>query len=322
MRNKFGVPPRAYSLIELSIVLVIISILITGAMSVSVENLKSNQVEVTRDKMATIYKMIGHHIRVTKSLPCPASLTKVKSVDSDYGTALDCSASASNLIWGMVPTASLGLPSEFAEDAFGSKILYFVDKRFTTSPGPILTSVPDFSVNNFSTMGWNQLSPSAVISYLWKIKERPASSLQDVTSYAVFGLVSFGQNKLGSYNANSSSQNSATISDFDESTNANPTTAFVLSSPTSNSFDDIVFYKTFKDIVADYSYVASLVPCKYSDIPDLAGLSAGKYDTTTKNNAWLDGVTYSKTRGTGNTCRYSYRCAFGGVWTTINNNCP
>jgi len=318
MKNKFRAARRAYSLIELSIVLVIISILIAGAMSVSVENLKTNQATVTREKMATIYKMIGHHIRLNNRLPCPASLTKIKSVDSDYGAAVDCST-ATGLLSGMVPTASLGLSSDFAEDAFGSKILYFVDKKFTV--GATLTSAPDFSTDNFSTTARDQLSTSPVFT-LWTINERPTTgSVQEVTKYAVFGLVSFGQNKLGSYNANSDSKNSATISDNDENTNANPTTAFVLSSPTSNSFDDIVFYKTFKDIVADYPYVASLVPCKYSDISDY-GVNPLKYDTTTKNNAWLDGVTYSKTRGTGNTCRYSYRCAFGGVWTTINNNCP
>jgi len=318
MKKKFANIQKAYSLIELSIVLVIISTLVAGALTISVDNLKNDQTRLTKERMDKVYKILGNYIRVNKSLPCPASLTKVKSVDSDYGTSGNCTtvsgvtAISTNYILGAVPTLTLGLPSEYAEDGFGNKIVYFVDKRFTIAAN--LNAAPDFGVTNFSTMANNQLS--ATPSDLWLIRSNPSGSRQDVTPNAVVGMVSAGQNKLGAYNARSASAN-ATSSDADEATNYNgAASTMISSSPASNSFDDLVFYKTMKDIIADYPDIMYLVPCDNTNTQYINGSNTG--------DTWYDGIVYSKK----NVCpspnqdlRFSKKCGTNGNFTIQNESC-
>ena len=318
MKKKFANIQRAYSLIELSIVLVIISTLVAGALTISVDNLKNDQTRLTKERMDKVYKILGNYIRVNESLPCPAPLTKVKSVDSDYGTSGNCTTVsgvtviATNYILGAVPTLTLGLPSEYAEDGFGNKIVYFVDKRFTTAA--ILNAAPDFGVTNFSTMANNQLSASP--SNLWLIQSNPAGSRQNVTPNAVLGMVSAGPNKLGAYNSRSASAN-ATSSDADEATNSNGVASTIISSsPASNSFDDLVFYKTMKDIIADYPDIMYLVPCDNTNVSYSNGSITG--------DTWYDGIVYSKKAvcpSPNQDLRFSKKCGTNGNFTIQNESC-
>ncbi len=319
MKRKFANIQRAYSLIELSIVLVIISTLVAGALTISVDNLKNDQTRLTKERMDRVYKILGNYIRVNKSLPCPAPLTKVKSVDSDYGTSGGCvtvsgvTAISTNYILGAVPTHTLDLPSEYAEDGFGNKIVYFVDKRFTAAAN--LNAAPNFGDTNFSTMANNQLS--ATPSNLWLIQSNPAGSRQNVTPNAVLGMVSAGPNKLGAYNARSASAN-ATSSDADEATNSNGVASTIISSsPASNSFDDLVFYKTMKDIIADYPDIMYLVPCNNTN---------SQYENTSNigGDTWYDGIVYSKKGfcpSPNQDLRFSKKCGTNGNFTIQNESC-
>lgn len=329
MKRKFGAVRnsflKAYSLIELSIVLVIVSVLVSGAMVVSVDSLKTDQIRITKERIDAVYKRLAYHIKTNRDLPCPALTNKVRSADSDYGVAGTCAGVAygvyasGNFIWGALPCATLGLPLDYCEDAFGSKFLYFVDKRFTVAADTGVAPVFDADINNynFSTMANNQLSSSPAT--IWTIKENPAGSLQNITANAVFGIVSAGANKFGAYNSNSSTAISTAGSDSDELMNQNATSGsgyFVSSSPASNSFDDIVFYKTMKDIIADFTDVTTLVPCDNIDPNYINGGVTG--------DAWLDGVVYSKK----NICaspyenvRWSKKCSSNGNFVTVSNSC-
>lgn len=334
MRKSLLKNYKAYSLIELSIVLVVISVLVSGALMVSTENLKREQVNDTKARMDRIYSALARHIRVSRSLPCPARLDRIKSSDADYGssqadgTCAGVSASG-NLVWGAVPSQLLGIPYDMSEDAFGSKIIYFVDRRFTA--GANLNLSPDFSVNNFSTMGYNQLSTAP--QSLWTIQQRVGNSIQTISNSAVFGLISAGPNKNGSYNANSSVQNTPPAGvDADETTNYSPTTAVVFSSSNGGTFDDLVFFKTFRNLMNDFPDFKNLIPCRNSDLSSVTmnnGVSYNStfFDTTgTTNNAWFDGVTYSKKLGI-SICpqnpelRFSFKCSEAGRWVPVVSSC-
>lgn len=302
----------AYSLIEMSIVLVVISTLVAGALVVSAENLKDEKIKVTKQRMDHIYKMMIHYLKTNKHLPCPAPLTKVKSVDSDYGTSSSCNAS-SGLLVGAVPIVRFGGGSaDLAEDGFGTKFIYFVDSRFSVAPN--LSSPPDFSVTNLSTMLENQFSASP--STLFTIKENMTGTLQTITTGAVFGIISVGANKLGGYNANSSSQNSTSGADADEITNVGAGSTLVSSSSTGSSFDDIVFYKTAKDLVSDNPDLLNLVPCRNSDNNYVSGSITG--------HAWYNGTVYSKTgvcAWPNQLMRFSKKCGNNGLFTALNESC-
>lgn len=329
MKRKFGAVRnsflKAYSLIELSIVLVIVSVLVSGAMVVSVDSLKTDQIRIAKERIDAVYKRLAYHIKTNRRLPCPALINKVRSADSDYGVAGTCASvsygvySSGNFIWGALPCATLGLPLDYCEDAFGNKFIYFVDKRFTVAADTGVAPVFDADINNynFSTMANNQLSSSPAT--IWTIKENPAGSLQNITSNAVFGIVSAGANKFGAYNSNSSTANSIAGSDSDELNNHNTTSVagyFVSSSPASNSFDDLVFYKAMKDIIADYPDLMYLVPCNNTNSQYINGSNTG--------NTWYDGIVYSKKAvcsSPNQDFRFSKKCGTNGNFIIQNESC-
>ena len=307
---------KAYSLIELSIVLTIISVLVAGVMAISTAKIKQSRTQLTQERIKIIYNRLQHSMKVNRALPCPALTNKIKSADSDYGTAGNCTAvsgvyASGDYVWGAVPIKSLGLPAEYAEDGFGSKFFYFIDKRFTIGSDPSIP--PDFTTTTFSTMLNNQLSASP--SNLWSVKERVAGNLQVITDHAVLGIVSLGENKASAYNANSASRNPA-ASDVDELTNSSATTEFITSSASSDDFDDIVFYKTAAQLLGDFSELKDLIPCDNTD-SDYIGSSTG--------DAWYNGVVYSKKHPecVGNTdLRHSKRCGADGTFTNLyTSNC-
>ena len=265
-------PKTAYSLIELSIVILIISILITGALSVSVRSINNAKIKVTRDRMAEIYKAMGTFLIANNRLPCPASLNLDKSnmsYGNPTGTNGTCtvangviaSTTATNLVYGAVPTKALGLSSEMAEDGFGSKFSYVIHKGFTTTIA--------------ATTGLHTTTaPYAPTAPIIQIKENPAATSS--TQHAIFALISHGANKAGAYNANAITQNVASA-DTDEIDNALPTLTtsttanfndtFISVSSNSDSFDDIVFYKTRNQMIQDFDAM-SVIPCSTTPFTD------------------------------------------------------
>ncbi len=302
----------AYSLIEMSIVLVVVSTLVAGALVVSTENLKDEKVKITKQRMEQIYKMLIHFMNVHKDLPCPASLTRIKSVDTDYGASVACTT-GSGLLVGAVPSAIFGGGSaDLSEDGFGTKFIYFVDSRFTEAAN--LSSPPDFTVTNFSTMLENQFSTSP--STLFTIRENMTGTPQTITTGAVFGIISVGANKLGGYNANSATQNSTAGADADEITNVGNGSTFVAASSAGTSFDDIVFYKTARDLVSDNPDLLNLIPCRNSNNNYINGSITG--------HAWYNGTVYSKTgvcASPNQEMRFSKKCGNNGVFTILNESC-
>lgn len=312
---------KAFSLIELSIVIVIVSILVTGALSTSVTAINNAKIKVTEDRISQIYNALGVFLLKNGRLPCPASVLLTKSgTDTSYGaekgTAGTCAGSSTgtyssttstNLVYGAVPFQTLGLPIEMGEDGFESKIAYIVDKRFTSS----------------STFGTT--TATGIITVL----EKPAATSQTSTSDAIFVLVGYGANESGAYPANSASQNTPLSTDTSEQSNdavvvvstttATFTDSFVASSGNSDVFDDVVFYKTRDQMLQDFN-AFSLVPCtSASSTGTYYGTSItwpiGYYDqnvvaTTSCPSGYLQGPS-----------KPTRKCKAFGVWGDIINPC-
>lgn len=259
---------KAFSLIELSVVLVIISILIAGTLSVSVTSLNNAKAKSTRDKMAAIYQAMGAFLLKNGRLPCPASLVLAKtsaSYGAEIGSAGTCSGSGTYTntnatsgisSFGMVPTAALGLSTDMSEDAYGNKFSYVVIVKFTKSDGyPTVSTTNGFS---FST--------TAAGTTMMQIIEQPAANLTDSV---MFAIISHGQNKFGAFNTTATTQNGAS-SDTAEATNyptsisgntasvgavSGYSTRVTITSVSSSSdvFDDVVFFKTRENMLADFN---------------------------------------------------------------------
>lgn len=301
----------AYSLLELSIVIVIISILITGGLSVSVGGINNAKITTTKERMDVIYKALGNYLIKNKKLPCPALPTAIKSTSTTYGneaanpgTCTGITSASTNLLYGMVPVSALDLANDFGEDAFETKIGYVVDRRFTkasTTPNP--------------AVGDDSFSSTAATS-IFTINEKPAGTIQTITADAIFVLVSHGANKAYGFGANSASQNAAS-GDPDEADNAIVSSTFnsifVSLSGNSDLFDDIVFYKTKADLIADFNLL-NLVACT----------TAPAFTTGTGNaspqTGYYDQISY---RGGCSNANYraSAKCGPDGNWIILAE-CP
>ena len=308
-------PAKAFSLIELSLVIVILSIIIAGTLSNSVSSAQNNKAKITNDRIALIYQALGRYLRTNQSLPCPASLIKMKTVASDYGLAFNCSAGptpagtdgvykssvATELYYGAVPTQTLGLLDEVAEDGWGSKFSYAINYRFTAAT--------DTSSNANALLGFGGTSTSSLIT------------TQGLTTN-VFVIISHGANKAGAFDANSTSKITSS-SNTDESSNdvgtitvgsANFDATFIASA-TSSGYDDIIFAKTRDNLVADFQ-LQWLIPCQGGSGNQLTlyGTNiqwpAGRYnevvnaDTTTLCPVGYRNSVFKATR----------RCGANGTW--------
>lgn len=251
----------AYTLIELSIVISIIAVLMTGAIGISVSFINTSKKNSSITRVNTIYSAVGKFILANKRLPCPASLN-LSNNDPMFGVerssnAGGCSSSAQlgvfssgNIYYGMVPVKTLGLSLEMAKDDFGSKISYIIDARFSG----LFQEVPDFAKASFGTI---EDLTSMIVS------ENLLSVSRAINNEAILVIISHGLNKFGAYNFNSTTQNSL-ATDADEASNqpsATFDTTFVQSSQNSTVFDDILLFKTRNQIVDDFS-LHYIVACK------------------------------------------------------------
>ena len=270
---------KAYSLIELSIVILIISVLITGALSVSVNSINNAKIKLTNDRIAQIYKALGLYMLINKKLPCPASLILAKG-NTSYGTAFvtnenqncgadnsnvfnDATSPATNLVRGMVPVTSLGLHIDMAEDGFGNKLGYIVDKRITA----ICTSAQAGFCVGFTAGATNPTGGITVTSR--------SPGPVDVSTNADFAIISQGANRSGAWAVGSTTfsvVSADTAEGYNDITTTSPFfTAQIFSSSTdSDTFDDIVFAKRRVDMVNDFNAM-SLIPCEAKAANYLAG---------------------------------------------------
>lgn len=315
---------KAFSLIELSIVIVIISILISGALSIFTTTSNKAKIKITNNNIDEIYKALKVYLKVNKKLPCPAPITAVKSTDINYGlgdedAAGNCGGnhvyqSALNVYisYGMVPVKNLGLPVDMAEDGFGSKFAYVVDKRYTRDYEGTTTNF------GYDDSGYQLIQVNEVTS------AGAAEISREITFNAIFAIISYGANKKGAFNANSSSQNSASTDIYEI---ANGVVPIALTTGTlgdnsvpyriyshagrSDVFDDVIFYKTRNMLVAEAD-VFNLIKCP-------AGVNEPLYGN---NIIWPEGI-YNQVVPATTNCPLGYqktvksptkRCGEFGKW--------
>ncbi len=277
-----------FSLIELSVVILIISIIAAGAISVSGTFLISTKNDLTDKRLGAIYRALGVFLAKNHRLPCPAPINKYKSkTGSNYGkesgnapttssdrSCVDSGVYSSNLesklVYGMVPVNTLGLSDDVGEDGFGSKLSYIVHEDLT---------VPNYDdTSGGVNVGFSYYTETD--SEMIQVYQLPSGNK---ISKIAFAVISHGQNKLGSFNANSAIQNSTTGISTQEGynilSNIVGTTAdfgydpaitparvtFTSINSVDEGFDDKVFYKNRDELIVDYD-LDHLYFCESTDI--------------------------------------------------------
>ncbi len=134
----------AFSLVELSVVLVIISIVAVMGLEGVAFYMNRTAYKVTRERLEAIDQAMVRYARTYRRLPCPASESdtitsscygKEKNGASAVTCAVNtgaCNASvvpSGGAFWGHVPVRDLGLPLNTMVDGYGSRILYVVTQN-------------------------------------------------------------------------------------------------------------------------------------------------------------------------------------------------
>lgn len=133
---------KGFSLIELSVVLIIIALLVSSGLSLLNLTLDRESHDRTVQRLDMLQETLKSYALSYGYLPCPADITASTDATA-YGTgtgtgagAISCTAAnftTGNTRAGMVPTKTLGLDDIYGVDGWGSRILYAVDARLTVS---------------------------------------------------------------------------------------------------------------------------------------------------------------------------------------------
>jgi prepilin-type N-terminal cleavage/methylation domain-containing protein len=260
-----GRKSNGFSLIELSLVLVILTALLAGGIALTIALIDRAAYETTKERMDAIQKALHDYVLAFGVLPCPADITAAPDSAAygvGTGTSASCtpSCSAANFtsgetVAGMVPVKTLRLMDKYAVDGWGSRILYAVDRRLTTGGG--LAQYEDYPAIGSIT-----------------VRDDAGG---DRTTHAVYVLASHGSNKHGGFPITggslrrpSGSTNADELENCDcdatgtsTAFNATFVQRFPVSDPaqTSDRFDDIVRYGNYGDFGADrYGTVACACP--------------------------------------------------------------
>lgn len=98
---------KAFTLLELSIVLVIISVVMGGAMVLFTQSLDLQQVKETQGKMAAIQEALLEYRRAFNRIPCPADMTQLMDATSSNNFGIE--AANNGTCTGGTPAANFSM---------------------------------------------------------------------------------------------------------------------------------------------------------------------------------------------------------------------
>jgi prepilin-type N-terminal cleavage/methylation domain-containing protein len=159
MMNKRNI--LGFTLIELSIVILIISLILGGMMTLYNQRLRAERLAEVNRRMGVIAEALYQYRLANNKLPCPAN-SSVATSDADFalqadGAAETCQTSSTantdlqsnintsnnNVFGGGVPVRTLGLADDYAFDPWGNKFTYYIDAEANNSANFTGTSGTD-----------------------------------------------------------------------------------------------------------------------------------------------------------------------------------
>lgn len=223
---------KGFTLLELSIVLVIGSLILVASFESGKYFMIQNHIKSTNIKLNTIQNALDIYVIEHGKLPCPQGLKNNtgKSLSTcEISDDLNGLYVHNGVARGGVPYADLGLTKDNSFDAWRNKVTY---------------SVNIDSTKNIKRMGSNYSGITIYDNY----------QTNKITDMAVYTLVSHGKNKLGAFDAETHSQAGITGISNDEKlniastlTNANE----ILYFSDSKIADDMARYKTWLQLIGD-----------------------------------------------------------------------
>ncbi|MBN8828155.1 MAG: type II secretion system protein [Sphingobacteriia bacterium] len=288
---------NAFTLVELSIVLLITSIILGIVLAFVAEKTDADKLEETRYKIEQIDKAIRAYFIKNQKIPCPSDGT-LAFTNSNFGVALrdtvnnyQCSntlITSGSMKLGMVPVRTLNLADEFATDSWGRRFTYAIIESCNCKSNEAGCATQNFE------------SDFCGVNVADRITILGTSGGSTIMSDAVLVIISHGRNGHGAFAQNGGSSRIVTKSggiSNDELENSHLSAVganlgfdrtFVArnqlynDTPASN-FDDIVYYKNRIQLVTSIKALrTSQDPiCTYKNTSNFSTNICG--DKTTAN---------------------------------------
>lgn len=272
---------KAFTLLELAIVLIIMSVTTSTMFFFLANAAKNTQKDINQQKIDFVVNALNDFYIRTGYIPCPASLTVAPST-SGFGTTTDCSigavagvndigSGADVVRRGMIPVRAMGLPDSAAFDAYGNRLQYTIIKSFGVNASSFDTSLP---------------ATGAIIVYGYNPSGPTLTNLNILTAPNTIAYVvhSSGQNQNGATSYAGANLTCTAVGP--DAYNCDTTyNQFVGSADISGTFDDIVVWKTRQqlkyDKVAFFSSSRNAAPTygKIAIFSDTQGSGAPSYGT-------------------------------------------
>jgi prepilin-type N-terminal cleavage/methylation domain-containing protein len=242
---------RGFSLIELSVVVLIIGILLTMGISAMTASFENTALSTTSQRQAAIKEALIAYLRANSRLPCPD--TDFAAPDGAENRATPGNpATACGARFGIIPYVTLGLARDSVRDGWGNFFSYHVANTAAANAGNgSLGTNTDWTITaNFRSGNTGNIT----------VNDRTAAgAVTALTAAAVVMVISHGRNGFGAYTIGGTRNTlpaAATGADELDNTNGTVDMVYYRRDPTTNdaaaggAFDDVVLYLSASDLLA------------------------------------------------------------------------
>ena len=229
---------RGFSLIELSVVLVIASLMLGFGLQATQSSSTVDCMAVTRTQITTIHNAIDSYVRSKNVYPMPAGRA-LGVTDPMFGRAapsatsgsIDRLANGTNpILFGALPFQTLGLPARFAADCWGNKFTYNVSQNLTVDQPTFATNAGAIIVNTGTLASPTPVITAAAYVVLSHGADGVGSAKKNASAKGWLGAATAGA-KIDAENADGNTNRIIFAAAFNNGKSAG-----------ANYFDDLVTY--------------------------------------------------------------------------------
>lgn len=213
---------RGFTLIEISIVLVVIGLLLSGGLVALGPVLQNAKRTATENTLTKIEDALLLYAIQNNCLPCPADATTPASdgiqallsgaahtADACAGVANECFTGADAI----VPWQTLGLSRSDAIDEWGTWITYHLSTNADSPAGAATTPCDDFHEDSLlaDANGFRRsnTSPPVFPQGCLNVETQETGAFTTITAQAAYVLISHGTDTSGGYSENGAARTNA-----------------------------------------------------------------------------------------------------------------
>lgn len=236
---------RGFSLVELSIVVLVIGIVLTMGIGAWTANLENQAHASTAQRQATVKEALTGYLRRNSRLPCPDTDFAAPDGIENRATAGD-PTTACTAAFGVLPYVTLGLARDAVRDGWGNFFSYHVSNTNITA-----ASSGNWSANtDWTRTAWFRPGNTGLIT----VNERSGATVTPIATGAVTVVVSHGRNGLGAYSIGGTRNTLPAVGTDEESNTDGDTTYFrreltADDAATGGAFDDQVLFLSANDLL-------------------------------------------------------------------------